>query len=71
LGQEVLAVVVPLPGEQLDTGELAGFVRRRLAGFKVPAHWRVEERPLPRTASGKVMKSAIPTEPAGRIQSPP
>jgi len=59
LGQEVKAIVVPVPGATIDTQHLAEWVAETLAPFKVPAHWEVRETPLPRNAVGKVMKHLL------------
>lgn len=56
LGQEVKAVVVPKSGHSLTGAELAAFVREALAHYKVPSLWEIRQEPLPRNASGKVMK---------------
>jgi long-chain acyl-CoA synthetase len=58
-GQEVMAVIVPMPEEQLNTQELSDWVAEKLAGFKVPAHWEIRNEPLPRNAMGKVMKHLL------------
>jgi acyl-CoA synthetase (AMP-forming)/AMP-acid ligase II len=58
-GQEVMAVIVPISGEQLNTQELSDWVAEKLAGFKVPAHWEIRSDPLPRNAMGKVMKHLL------------
>jgi long-chain acyl-CoA synthetase len=59
LGQEVKAIVVPVDGSSPTPGDLADWVRGRLAYFKVPAHWEVRSEPLPRNASGKVLKHVL------------
>ncbi len=59
LGQEVMAIVVPIPNVTVDTQELAKWVAETLAPFKVPAHWEVRDAPLPRNALGKVMKHVL------------
>lgn len=59
LGQEVKAVVVPIPERPLDTNDLARFVGEKLAYFKVPAHWEIRTEPLPRNATGKVLKHLL------------
>jgi len=59
LGQEIKAVVVPLPGETVDSENLASWVAEALAYFKVPAHWEIRENPLPKNAVGKVMKHLL------------
>lgn len=56
LGQEVLAVVVPRAGRTLDFGELGRYASETLAYYKVPSRWQLRVEPLPRNATGKVMK---------------
>jgi acyl-CoA synthetase (AMP-forming)/AMP-acid ligase II len=56
LGEEVVAVVsVPAPGT-VTASDLQEFAAEYLAPFKVPVRIAVVETPLPRTASGKVIK---------------
>lgn len=62
LGQEVKAVVVPERGATLDEEKLAAWCAETLAGFKVPSLWDVREEPLPRNASGKVLKNVLTGE---------
>jgi acyl-CoA synthetase (AMP-forming)/AMP-acid ligase II len=58
LGQEPKAIVVV--GEQAPSAdELARFVGERLAYYKVPAHWEFRTEPLPRNATGKVLKHVL------------
>jgi acyl-CoA synthetase (AMP-forming)/AMP-acid ligase II len=64
LGQEVKAIVVPREG--LDAVALAAlpaalgrWCGERLAYFKVPAHWELRHEPLPRNATGKVLKHVL------------
>lgn len=59
LGHEVKAVVVPAPGATLDTAELASFCGQTLAAFKVPSVWEIRTEPLPRNATGKVVKAVL------------
>ncbi|OHV32263.1 class I adenylate-forming enzyme family protein [Pseudofrankia sp. EUN1h] len=59
LGEEVAAWVVPVdtnspPSEE----ELTGYLRARLAGFKVPRRWAFVES-LPRGAAGKLLRRAL------------
>jgi long-chain acyl-CoA synthetase len=61
LGQEVKAIVVPRTGRVLDPADLAAFVAQHLAYFKVPAHWELRDEPLPRNASGKILKHVLET----------
>jgi len=58
-GQLVAAVVVPAAGQAVDPAELTIHVRERLAYFKVPTHWVVRPDPLPRTATGKVVRAEV------------
>lgn len=56
LGEEVAAVVVRRPGADVRAGDLQQHAAARLARFKVPAHVVFWDEPLPRTATGKVLK---------------
>ncbi len=63
LGQEVKAVAVVEPGHPAPSeAELDAWTRERVAYFKVPAHWEIRSEPLPRNASGKVLKSVLSGE---------
>jgi len=62
LGQEVKAFVVPKPGRALDASALAAWVGEALAAFKVPAHFEIRAEPLPRNATGKVLKNVLTGE---------
>ena len=61
LGQEVKAVVVV--GEEPPDGdlvaELRAWVAATLADIKVPAHWELRTEPLPRNATGKILKQVV------------
>jgi acyl-CoA synthetase (AMP-forming)/AMP-acid ligase II len=56
LGQAVAAVVVCTG---VTAGELRDFAAERLAYYKVPAHWRLTQTPLARTATGKVKRRGL------------
>ncbi|MFN8028065.1 MAG: class I adenylate-forming enzyme family protein [Acidimicrobiia bacterium] len=58
-GQEVKAVVVVREGAEVDVAELQEFCAVELASYKVPAVIDITDEPLPRTASGKVMKHVL------------
>lgn len=62
LGQEVAAVVVPADPDA-DAGALEATLRAHaateLAHYKVPSHWRIGSAPLPRNATGKVIRTAV------------
>ncbi len=59
LGQEVHAVVVPRPDARLDEADLGDWARARIAVFKVPTSWAFRTAPLPRNATGKVLKAEL------------
>lgn len=54
----VAAVIVPRPGTQPTPAELSDFIRKQLAGFKVPRRYIFTDA-LPRNAAGKVLKFAL------------
>jgi len=58
LGQEVMAIV-STQNSQLSDDELAIWVGNELADFKVPSKWKFTNSPLPRNASGKLMKHVL------------
>ena len=43
----------------IDTPELEKYLEDNLAKFKVPSTWEIIDAPLPRNASGKVMKHVL------------
>jgi O-succinylbenzoic acid--CoA ligase len=59
-GQRVVAIA-RLEGDEsgTDATSLQIFCRERLAGYKVPKEFRFVTEPLPRTASGKLRRSAL------------
>ncbi|KRF14608.1 class I adenylate-forming enzyme family protein [Nocardioides sp. Soil796] len=61
LGQEV-AVVVVHGEKEPSVDDLTAFLKRELAYYKVPAHWRLTSVPLARNATGKVKRSAVLAE---------
>jgi len=61
LGQEVKAVAVvdgDRPAADL-IAELEAWVADTLADIKVPAHWELRTEPLPRNATGKILKQVV------------
>jgi long-chain acyl-CoA synthetase len=62
LGQEVKAILVPEPGATIDPDKLAAWCAETLAGYKVPSLWEIRSEPLPRNASGKVLKNVLTGE---------
>ncbi len=59
LGQEVVAVIVPADPATFDVDEVRDYVAARLAAFKVPARWDVRSEPLPRNATGKLLRHVL------------
>jgi acyl-CoA synthetase (AMP-forming)/AMP-acid ligase II len=59
LGEEVKAVVVFHQGREITTDELRRWVTEALAYYKVPSRWEVRNAPLPRNATGKVLKQLL------------
>jgi long-chain acyl-CoA synthetase len=58
-GQEVKAIVVVDPDAPVDADELARFAGETLSAYKVPTVWELRHEPLPRNASGKVLKTVL------------
>ena len=65
LGEEVGATV--FGAADLDAETLRTFLSERLARFEVPRYIRIAKEPLPRTASGKVLKREIKLEAAAEL----
>ena len=59
LGEEVKAVVVFERGQRLTADALEHWVADALAYYKVPSLWETRDTPLPRNATGKVLKNAL------------
>lgn len=61
LGQEVAAVVVVDEGADVAvvTEELRSHAAAALAHYKVPVRWRLTTTPLPRNATGKVVRNDV------------
>ena len=60
-GQEVKAIIVAADGG-FDADELAAWCAATMAAYKVPTHWERRHEPLPRNASGKVVKGVLTGE---------
>ena len=56
LGEEVAAVIEARADHTIDAADIQAFVATRLARFKAPTRVMVHDGPLPRTATGKVLK---------------
>jgi long-chain acyl-CoA synthetase len=61
LGEEVMAIVRFEDGRSAAPDELRSFVAETLANFKVPAYITISADPLPRNASGKLLKTVLRT----------
>jgi long-chain acyl-CoA synthetase len=57
-GEEVLALVVPSPGGELDLAALAAHAAARLARYKLPIRYEVLDE-LPKTPTGKISKGPL------------
>ena len=58
LGEVGMAFVVPATGTSVDTDEVIGWCRERMANYKVPRHIEVVDA-LPLNASNKVLKTDL------------
>lgn len=57
-GENVCAVIAPLPGATVDPRDIISGVRRQLAGFKSPRHVVIVDE-LPKNGAGKVVKADL------------
>jgi acyl-CoA synthetase (AMP-forming)/AMP-acid ligase II len=57
LGEELAATVYSSTGVTAES--VKGWVADRLAGYKVPSHVTIQDQPLPKNATGKVLKKQI------------
>ncbi|HEX8183101.1 MAG TPA: AMP-binding protein [Blastocatellia bacterium] len=62
MGEKVGAVIVPRPGQQVDTDDLLTFAREHLADFKVPQYVVIRKEPMPRNPGGKMLKPVLRRE---------
>ena len=66
LGEEVGCAVVAKRGETIDVDELRAHLGEHIASFKIPTVWELRAEPLPRNASGKILKREIRDEVVAR-----
>ena len=59
LGEEVAVVVEAVPGAVLSEAEVQACVAARLARYNVPSQVFFTDEPLPRTATGKILKREL------------
>ena len=57
-----MCAVVPKRGEAIDVDELRRHLAEHIASFKIPTIWDLRDEPLPRNASGKILKRGIRDE---------
>jgi long-chain acyl-CoA synthetase len=62
LGEEVGAVIVTRAGQHIDVENLRSRLHQWLAHFEVPIRWWIRVKPLPRNATGKILKPIIRSE---------
>jgi acyl-CoA synthetase (AMP-forming)/AMP-acid ligase II len=58
-GEAVAAVLVTRPGTATSRDEVIAHCRASLAGYKVPKQLRFDVSPLPRTATGKLLRREL------------
>jgi acyl-coenzyme A synthetase/AMP-(fatty) acid ligase len=69
-GEQVVAVVVPARGAELEEAAVQEWVRSQLSNYKVPRHvFLLDEEDLPRMHSGKPDKAAVREMVAARLVS--
>jgi acyl-CoA synthetase (AMP-forming)/AMP-acid ligase II len=59
MGEQVGAVIVPMPGTSLDVPAVLGYLGAHIADFKVPQYVAVSTTPLPRNPGGKLLKRRL------------
>ena len=65
LGEEIGATI--FAAEKIEQTELDQFLTTRIAKFKIPRFLHQEDKPLPRTASGKILKRELRDEAEKRL----
>ena len=65
LGEEVGTTLYV--SSEITDDELSGFLQQRLAKFKVPRYVHQQQTPLPRTASGKILKRDLREDACQRL----
>ncbi len=58
-GELPVAFVVPADNATLDEAAVLTFCRERLANYKLPREIRIQNEPLPRNATGKILKTEL------------
>jgi acyl-CoA ligase (AMP-forming) (exosortase A-associated) len=65
LGQGVVLVAAPRPGEEIDEAGLLADCKARLPIYMVPSRIEVRREPLPRNPNGKIDRKALSAQFAG------
>jgi acyl-CoA synthetase (AMP-forming)/AMP-acid ligase II len=58
-GEIPVAIVVLKPSETMTSQQLLAHLEGRLAKFKYPRHIQFEDKPLPKTGTGKILKREL------------
>lgn len=67
LGEVPCATIMLKKGRSLTADELAGFLRDKIAAFKVPKKFYFQHEQLPRIASGKIAKKVLRQQAIDRL----
>jgi long-chain acyl-CoA synthetase len=59
MGEELAMVIFATPGENLDEAAVRGYLKDRLAAYKIPRYIQFARQPLPQNASGKLHKLKV------------
>ena len=57
-GEEVMAIILLRPGEEMDPKEVKDFCRDKLARYKIPRYVHFVDE-MPKTSSGKILKNEL------------
>lgn len=66
LGQEVLGIIVLKAGTEASEADLTDYLKDKLASFKIPSRWLISSIPLPRNATGKIVRRDLASHVEGR-----
>ena len=58
-GEAVKAIIVPKPGTTPSEADIIAYAKTRIAGYKCPKSVDIHPEPLPRNASGKVLRRQL------------
>jgi acyl-CoA synthetase (AMP-forming)/AMP-acid ligase II len=58
-GETVAAAIMPKAGMKVTEGEIAALCQERLARYKIPKHIKIMEDPLPKSATGKILRRVL------------